>query len=184
MFQHSIDNILQELGCTRKDSVVRYMKKHYKENIDYISSSNPVSSMGRPKTDYMLTSAACELICNTYASKHRYIKQIQGNNVVHPLLMSVENATIGFITEIFKGIVEIKREYHVGKYKVDAYIPSKNIVIECDEHGHRSYNIDQEKVREIYIITNLKCTFLRFDPTQNDFDLSTLLNKLMKLIMV
>ena len=40
---------------------------------------------------------------------------------------------------------EIIKQYRVGKYKVDAYIPRLHLAIQIDEHGHAHYDAEEEK---------------------------------------
>ena len=51
----------------------------------------------------------------------------------------VEASHIGNIRKAFKDVLSID-EYAVGKYNVDLYFPSFNLVIECDQNNHNHYN--------------------------------------------
>ena len=45
----------------------------------------------------------------------------------------------------------MKTQYSVGSYRVDLYFPDYNLVIECDEHGHKDRNPEKEKKRSDFI---------------------------------
>lgn len=57
--------------------------------------------------------------------------------------------------------VEIILEYGVKPYRVDAYLPLHNIVIEIDENEHKSYSQESEFKRSAYITEQLRCGWIR-----------------------
>ena len=184
IFTKSIDSLVDELG-SHKHCVKRYLFKHFQEGRDYIRPKRAVkdctfSRGGRPCEEILLTESVYLLIKNNYNLKHRFIKSVMNTPVVHPILMSIENATLGFLVKCLDGIVEAKRQYRVGSYYVDCYLPSCNLVIECDEFGHSDYNSADEKRRQEYISSQLQCTFIRYNPNSTDFDLGSLVNDVLK----
>lgn len=46
-------------------------------------------------------------------------------------------------------VFELKgiRQFKVGKYKIDYYLPSLNIAIEYDENKHKGYTYEQQTLR-------------------------------------
>ena len=97
--------------------------------------------------------------------------------------MCIENQTIGFIENSFKGIIECKRQYFIDKYRVDLYFPSYKLVIECDENNHNDRDSVKEKIREDYILS-LGNKIVRYNPNINDFDLSNVLREIHKIIYI
>ena len=93
----------------------------------------------------------------------------------------VEASHIGNIRKAFKDILSID-EYAVGKYNVDLYFPSLNLVIECDQNNHNDYNKQTEKEREDYIKDKLGCTFIRFNPDEPGFMIGDVIYKISKFI--
>jgi very-short-patch-repair endonuclease len=93
--------------------------------------------------------------------------------------MTLENQTIGFIENSFKNVIEMKRQHRFDKYSVDLYFPKYKLVVECDENGHEDRDFNYEKEREEYI-KSIGNTFIRFNPNQNSFDLSNILNEINK----
>jgi hypothetical protein len=59
-------------------------------------------------------------------------------------------------------------KYLNSKYYIDFLIDCNDffVIIECDENGHRSYDIECERQRESNIQTSLQknCIFIRFNP--------------------
>ena len=93
----------------------------------------------------------------------------------------VEASHIGNIRKAFKDILSID-EYAVGKYNVDLYFPSFNLVIECDQNNHNHYNKQAEKERENYIKDKLGCTFIRFNPDKPGFMIGDVIYKISKFL--
>ena len=93
----------------------------------------------------------------------------------------VEASHIGNIRKAFKDVLSID-EYAVGKYNVDLYFPSFNLVIECDQNNHNDYNKQTEKERENYIKDKLGCTFIRFNPDKPGFMIGDVIYKISKFL--
>jgi very-short-patch-repair endonuclease len=56
--------------------------------------------------------------------------------------------------------VKILRQYKIGGYFLDGYIPEMDLAIEVDEKHHQ-YQTEKDKQREEFIKSELKCQFLR-----------------------
>lgn len=185
-FTQNIEQLALEFK-SRKDHVVYFLKRHFKEGEHYIVQSViPIKGKGwsgQNKKIYMLTNPTYELIKSSYNLKHRYMPKVMDVKMTNPLLMTIENATIGFICQTLTGIVDYERQYRIGKYYVDLYLPVQRIAIECDEFAHNRNNPEEEKLREEHIRRELECEFIRYNPCSNDFDFSTLLNTIFRTII-
>jgi very-short-patch-repair endonuclease len=182
-FTHNIEE-LSLLFNTRKDPVVYFLKRHFKEGIHYIivypnkgKKTNGYS--GQNKQTYLLTEETYELVKSSYNLKHRYLSKVMDVKMVNPLLMTIENSTIGFICDMLNNVIECKRQHRVGNYYIDLYLPSARVAIECDEFGHNKSNPVDEKAREDYIQRELNCQFIRFNPCSEDFQFAQLLNRIL-----
>lgn len=83
------------------------------------------------------------------------------------------------IKQVFGATCDIYEEYVVGKYRVDMYIPSLSLVIECDENGHSSYSNEDEKVREKCILSYLdNGRIIRFNPDNEYFEVGIVIELL------
>ena len=140
-----------------------------------------LGSGGHNKATYLLTEEVFELFKNSYNLRNRYIVDINDNVKQVNICMCIENQTIGFIENSYKDILNIKRQYYIGKYKADLYFIDYNLVIECDEFNHNDRDIVKEKNREDYI-TSLGNTIIRYNPNDASFDLSNVLNKINKIL--
>lgn len=74
----------------------------------------------------------------------------------------VEDTTINFIMQCLP--LEMTRQYRVGNYKVDLYIPELNIVVECDENDHKYYDRIKEMQRTAMIDLLIKPKWIRYNP--------------------
>ena len=97
--------------------------------------------------------------------------------------MCIENQTIGFIYNSFNLILNLKRQFMFDKYKVDLYFIDYNLIIECDEFNHNDRDKKKEKIREDYLLS-LKKNIIRFNPNDNNFDLSKVINEINKFIFL
>lgn len=76
-----------------------------------------------------------------------------------------ETQTLGVIINCLKHRYEVIHHHGVGKYRVDAYVKDKNIIIECDENDHKTYDKDEELKRTNYINQTLNNPkWLRYNP--------------------
>jgi hypothetical protein len=149
-FNKSLDELLYLSPC--KDKIVNHIKKNYKENIHYIIEKNCQTIKrrgGHNKINYMLTETAFELIKNTYNLRNKYlVNSTDCVKQINIIAMCIENQTIGFIENAYNSVSNIKRQYYIGKYRVDLYFADYNLVIECDENNHIDRNHIYEKIRE------------------------------------
>ena len=178
-FARNLDELLYL--CCKKVSLTQHLKKNYKENFHYIIKKDNIKHVkqngGQNKIVFMLTEKAFELLKNSYNLRNRYIVDISSNVKHINIGMCIENQTIGFIENTYNNMLNIKRQYIFGKYRVDLYFIDYKLVIECDENNHIDRNNVQEKVREDYIIS---CgnRIIRYNPNANSFDLSNVLREI------
>jgi very-short-patch-repair endonuclease len=174
--------------ATTKDKLVRNLKKNYKENVHYISKKYEKNiydtvkkNGGQNKIDYFLTEPAFELLKNSYNLRNRYLVDINNNIKQVNVCMCIENQTIGFIENAYKNILQVKRQYKIGKYKADLYFIDYKLVIECDEYNHKDRDPIKEKLRDEYMIL-LGNKIIRYNPNEKSFDLSNVLNQINKIL--
>jgi very-short-patch-repair endonuclease len=170
---------------TKKDKLVHNLKKNYKENVHYIIEKNKYSNLGKNggqnKIDYLLTEQTFELFKNSYNLRNRYVVDLNSNIKQINLCMCIENQTIGFIENSYRDILNIKRQFIIGKYRTDLYFIDYKLVVECDENNHIDRDNIQEKLREEYLLS-LGNKIIRYNPNQKDFDLSNILKEINKIL--
>ena len=71
-------------------------------------------------------------------------------------------------------------QYPVGRYRIDLYFPGQNVAVECDEYGHARYCARSELARQSAITNSLKCTWIRYDPYDPNFDIFVLIGNITK----
>jgi hypothetical protein len=148
---------LEEINYkTQKINLIRNLQKNYIEHIHYIIIKDKFKmnkqNGGQNKVDFMLTEEAFDLLQNSYNLRNKYIVAISGVKCVN-IGMCIETQTIGFIENSFTNVLNIKRQYCFGKYRVDLYFIDYKLVVECDENNHEDRDIIYEKAREEYIIS-------------------------------
>jgi very-short-patch-repair endonuclease len=181
IFNKNLDELIPLYG--RKDTLTRHIKKNYRENIHYITEKDNLTSVdnkyggGQNKITFMLTESAFEILKNSFNLRNRYIVNISDNVKCINIGMCIENQTIGFIENTYSNMLNVKRQYTIGKYHVDLYFIDYKLVIECDENGHNDRDSDKEKIREDYIVS-LGNKIIRYNPNTQSFDLSNVLREI------
>jgi len=72
------------------------------------------------------------------------------------------------------------REFPIGDYRIDLWIPSIRMAVECDENNHKDYDKNQEKEREDFITHALQCSYIQYNPYAQDFNILDVICKLLK----
>lgn len=68
-------------------------------------------------------------------------------------------------------------------YFIDYYLPDYKIAIEIDEFNHSDRNPVYEKNREKYIKNKLGCVFIRCNPDDPEFNISSLIGQIHRMIL-
>lgn len=69
-----------------------------------------------------------------------------------------------------------------ARYNVDLFFPVHNLVVECDEHGHKYYDTDKEEARTAAITNLLGCRWHRFNPHCEGVDVFQVMSDLLKIL--
>lgn len=89
------------------------------------------------------------------------------------LTIPIEHAVLDILIAICP--YQIQTQYRLGSRRIDAYLPKLQIAIEIDEHGHESYNKEEERAYN-QILREHNIMLIRFipddkRPTKSGFDL-------------
>lgn len=98
------------------------------------------------------------------------------------VIVSKETETIAIIIEALKNIVDCKTQHYIDGYKIDLYIPSFKLAIECDEYNHSDRDQEYEAKREKYIKNKLNCKFIRYNPDEPNFNIGTVINQILLIV--
>ena len=170
--------------------LLQYLQKNFKRDIHFIETPHQRSDAqklisprgGHNRVDILMTEETFELLENSYNLRNRHITNIGSNVHIKNIVLPIETQTIGFIEKSYMGVVDTIRQFHIGTYRVDLYIPKYYLVIECDEFGHSDRDKNYETERETYIISQGN-TIIRYNPNEPEFDLSTVLRRINCVIM-
>jgi len=180
-FTKDLDELLYIAG--KKVNLTRHLQKNYRENVHYITQKIiKKGNGGQNKKIFLLTETAFELLKNSYNLRNRYIVNVSDTVKTVNIGMCVENQTIGFIENSFKGVIECKRQYIIGIYRIDLYFPDYHLAVECDENNHADRDPSKEKIREDYILSQGN-KLIRYNPNTSEFDLSNVLREIHKVIL-
>jgi very-short-patch-repair endonuclease len=183
---------LEELVCYFKSQKVQltlHLEKNYRENIHYTKSPLRVVTEtkkrngGQNRIVYMLTEEAFELLKNSFKLRSKYIVDVSDNVKCVKFPMCIEAQTIGFIENAFQGLRAMSRQFRIGPYFADLCFTDDLIVVECDEYGHSDRLVANEVEREDFI-KNQGYAMIRYNPNEAGFDLSDVLNRLNRRLML
>ena len=83
--------------------------------------------------------------------------------------MTQEQSVLTKLEIYFKTEEKIFQHY-VLVYRIDMYIPEYKLAIELDELGHCTRDLKSKIERQERIEEELGCTFIRIDPSRENFD--------------
>ena len=138
-----------------------------------IPSTYEVVGQNRKYKEYLLTSGGLGVYLNRIQSINKTISEFLLNFADIKQFHSYTRFELAFIDTLNEALNELGitgvRQFSVGKYKIDFYIPKLNIVVEYDEKHHQlSTNIQSDKIRQDYIEKELNCKFIRCDYKDSD----------------
>lgn len=124
-------------------------------------------------------SGVCSLIASSRQPEAIDLAKMLHLDIDYVLPTYKEQQTLSCIIESFGGL-KMNRQYSIGKYRIDLYFPDYKIAIECDEFGHKDRNKIYEHNRQKYIEDKLGCTFIRYNPDEDDFSIFKVINTIFK----
>ncbi len=77
----------------------------------------------------------------------------------------------------------MEQEYRVGSFRIDLYLTRSKIAIECDEHGHKDKDAQEEYQWQKFITEHLGCRWIRFNPHDSTFSMAKVANIVFRAIM-
>ena len=92
-----------------------------------------------------------------------------------------EQNYIGIISSALRKFSPVY-QFFINGYRIDLYFPKYLIAVECDEYGHRDRDSIAEQSRQDAITKALGCSFIRFNPHQNGFNIGEVINDILLLI--
>ena len=127
---------------------------------------------GLQKSTMLTIDGVKRLICNSRSLNASSMADAFGIEVHSNRYVPKETETLAFLRKVFVG-VDMLPQYFCGEYKIDMYIPSCKLAIECDEDGnHGPGRALEDFERERWIKNKLGCTFVRYRPDDPDFDVA------------
>lgn len=146
------------------DAWLKVTKKHFKLDnyIDKTGRSQPFYILNKPEYIFVLSyynDAILIKICNNKSISEINDLIIKKNVYNKKEQYFYEN----YLLNVFNSS-EIKRQFKVGKYRIDFYIPKYNLAIEYDEKHHLSLkNKKKDILREKEIKKIINCEFIRIN---------------------
>ena len=145
----------------------------------FVLEMNPINwPSDSRKDDYYLNEEGIrELLLKSKQPKAADLAEHLSINVHKHKYTPTENDSIEIIMKTFHG-EKMERQFKIGNYRIDLYLPEHKIAVECDEFDHIGRDINYEIFRQKFIEEQLQCTFVRYNPDDKDFDMALVLNKI------
>jgi len=180
-FTHNLEDLMHI--ATKKCHLVEHLKKNYREHVHYVVSKVDAGNRhgGHNKIVFMLTQRAHDLLKNSFNLRNRYLVEISDGVKQVNIGMCIENQTIGFIANSFSGVLNMVRQFVLGKYRIDLCIVEHKLAIECDENGHADRDVVNERIREEFIVSS-GYKMIRYNPNEPSFDLSNVLKEICNVV--
>lgn len=173
----------------RAKDIGRFLKlKHVRTSMTGIPDVEirkmPVKTTGGLQKSTMLTlNGVKRLLCHSRSLNASILAKGFGVEILSNRCAPKETETLSFLRKVFTG-VDMVPQYQCGKYRIDMYIPSCKLAIECDEDGtHRHSKALADFDRERWIKGELGCSFLRYQPDEPGFDIAQVAGKVFQKIM-
>lgn len=182
-FTHNIEDIVTQFN-TRKDTVKRKLATFgFQINQDYTITKIKKPDGGRSSEKIMVTKRVYDQILLNFAIRTRQIVNTTDMNIQYiKRYIPEETETINFIYDTLSPFFILEKQYKVLQYRIDLYIIDKKIAIECDEKDHKDRDPEYETKREMDISKELDCIFIRFNPNDKKFKLTTFMSSLIPMV--
>jgi very-short-patch-repair endonuclease len=180
-YPHSIDELVVILRA-QKVMIHRFIRRNFRRNIHFIEVPCPLENQerrgGHNRIDVRLTKECYDMSRNSYNLRNRNITENIGNIQLVSIIRPIETQTITFIENCFKSTLVTYRQFRFGNYRVDLFIREYGIVVECDEFGHSDRDPVEEYAREIFIYSQGVNKIIRYNPNEEDFCISGVINRI------
>lgn len=159
------------IGLSRVRNSVKNMSKKYL----YKRISKTV---GENQSMILFTEPGLKtLLSKSRSARASDVASALGLDITNVFVHTIETSTMKNIMTAFKG-EHMVTQYTVqctDAYRIDLYFPKYRLAIECDESFHK-YNKEEDVARQADIEKRLQCTFIRYAPQENDFDMFKVIN--------
>ena len=107
------------------------------------------------KDDYYVNEERMiEVLVSSQQPLAKELAEYMGIKIIGHKYFRKEAGTIYTIQKVFEGI-SMKRQFNIGSYRIDLYVPELKLAIECDEHDHKDRDINYETRRQKFIEDHL-----------------------------
>jgi very-short-patch-repair endonuclease len=143
---------------------------------DNMKGFTTVQTAGGPQRMLIISKRGRDVI----VSKSVKPRAIEFCHAIHIETVMTRQEASSLLT-ITKAFVELqmKIQYRCGPYRIDLYIPKYKLAVECDENDHIAYLGQDEATRQTFIESALGCTFIRFNPDAKEFNIGTVINRML-----
>lgn len=185
-FTCAIEDLQEKLGFSRKDNLVRLLKSQYVYGVDYTTRiADERKTAGRPPHAYFVNEKTFKLLaarCGTRKMGRKPTVLLGDFQLTHiKRFLPKEEEIIGFLLSVYGHHFTCISQWNFATYRADLYVEEKHLVIECDEHGHSSYDESREAAR-CKALHDLDVLVYRFNPDTPNFTLAKVMQDVNKIL--
>ena len=185
-FTFTTKELQEKLGFSNKASLVRLLKSQYVHGVDNTTRPDTErQATGRPPQAYFVTEKTFKLLAARCGTRKvgRIPAVLVGNLQLTHInrFLPKEEETIGFLMSVYGEQFTCITQWKFANYRADMYIKEKQLVVECDEHGHASYDSSRKEDR-CRTLQELHVSIYRFNPDAPNFTLAKVVKDLNKLL--
>lgn len=168
----SCPEVSRILGIKNPTDLTKHLKETCKTYIDII---DPI---GRTQKTTLINEMALKRIILKSRKKipHEFLEWLKTLNIfIDTIYERDETATIYIIQQAFMDCNTKKECVFINSknnksYRVDLLFTDENLIIECDEYGHKNYDKTNEMERQKYF-EDLGYKLIRYNPNDKHFNI-------------
>ena len=172
------------LGYIKYNSIGKAYPR--KDRIDKTLESAEITVFPRGVEKYINLDGLRKFISmSNTKNKLKFIKLLQGKGYLYKEEVfeysRKESVLMDSLARVLRPIgYTLETQKQDNNYRLDAYIPELDLVIEYDENAHRYYDLDKEHTRELYIKNNYSHLIRLTDSDDLMINIGKIMNKIME----
>lgn len=175
---YKVQDLAKILNIVNAADMISYVKNEQKK-IFMTEKINELGKKigGKQKTSFITLEATKILLVKSRSVQATELAKQLDIDIISRII-PYECDTLQTIMQVFHG-ENMKCQYYVNGYRLDLYFIEYRLAIECDESHHDCRNI-YDIERQGIIEKELNCTFIRYKPHENNFNINIVLNKIFR----
>ena len=163
-------------------------KRIRKDRVDKVVKNAEIELIVRDKKKYININGVRKFISmSNTTNKSKFIDFLQEKEYLHKEEVfgysRKENVLMDSLIRVLKPMgYTLETQKKDNGYRLDAYIPELDLVIEYDENAHAHYDLNKEYTREMYIKNNYSHLIRLTDDNDLMTNIGKIMNKIIEIV--